>query len=1273
MRIVAEEENYASGSKGRKSYSESEPETLKNYLDIWKSNPSYEDEKKSISIAKGISLLLLFFFIFLIPTFMVSLNIIIAVSVSVLFLVAFIYVFQDNFFGFKNFISYRFRNLVQFNPFDDYLFFTLESDDHTVYLSNKKDLTTVAIRMFEIKKMAEGITPSLNGFFKSLNEHNIPYTYQVVHKPILSKKSKGDGINRPYKMSIIFSIYHSTKGILNNRKLEGLREKIEANTITIDSNLKAIFHHFKVHEPLEKEEVIEAIKTFSLQGSKSHISQEKTFEDIKYKEINPFLFLKVFLIGFIVIYTIILLVLLGWPLTIIGIFVIAEIIALIYIWYREILYQFTLKNLQHNNQCKLTVPFKNVDFYLYREFPGCLFTYIDNRLLTATKIYNLSYAAPKLIPSDKGYLIPFCHPDRFYSSIIGKDIPFRYTVMMEPLLYYYFDKEGNKEKFIKNRTRNQLKGKIQSEQDGKEWLDQRSGVWRTTLTLSTLTYKKTSHFKVRYLQELGNKLYRQALEVKNSFKSHFLSFELILLRHNKLLSGYIGNAVKNREFRLNGSHLRYLLFQGKSLIQITAISSQFQKGLEVILPAEYISPIQLESDIVFGSTINMESVEEEKAAGLTIEQAHNVLITNGTSKDRELLSMKIVSELIIENIPSIIFDFTGNFSKLLHFFKSTQYENRLLHFTLGKTFTVDPLHSGIPYDENNRIYLDYVADAYALAFQKSEKEMVIFNSDIKNNPEIDISQLNIELKNELESRRQPMNTNVLYELTEHKDVFFHSSEDNLQNKTDVLTFIQNDKTIILDLSKSNEIKEQLFLAFIIISKIIHFIHEQDEYIPKIIILPFLDTFFDGYFLERHYYKNKVLKFLDPLTETDFGLIFSTEQIHSVHMNFLNYFKNIIAFRTEDNRDINLLKNMLRLDDTHGQGVYSKRRNTTYQIRNLVSMKPDEVLMRRSDLYQSFPVRIDIDNLKHLEPMKHKKIMKFMKRQGYDLKRQEEQIEEKTQKSIPEKDFGLYYNYWKAKKGEKVEEGIIPRFLKTIKKADKVALIGRLVKEELLKFIKNEAMKTTQNNREIRTIRDNLFRILVKHHYLVEDHPKHAGGNEAMITCYSVGPQFEKALNDSYESKKGTMTNVSIENIVNESGIDFDFKNDEIQDGNFRDAIIKIMYEKYYDLFTIYKTLNEGNYMEALEFEKNLLRSFLIDLYQEIYRSDGVVTKKTLEEFIDKIKQQTDFPFDKNEIISYLEKCEGMNPDDIDLESGVREIYNYLSNFFNVIQEKALKV
>lgn len=1255
----------------KKSHDGDFEETLDNYLNIWQINPSFKDINTNLAALKVISLTILTIF-FIVSAYLLSLNLILSVCIGFIVLIGFISVFRDNFFNLK----FSFRKFINIDPFEKLFFFLLKDDSNTLFFTNRKDLKTSAMSIFKVKVIPENVSPTLNKFIRSLNELKIPYSYQVAQIPLFeptNNRDYKDSARKRYHINsitsfqtiIYFSIFYDIAGILSQRKMEILRVRLREYRDAIKSNFSANFYHFNI-KLLSGDELLRALRGFILKvntnNRNNNIPEENDYKVPARKSELPKTLSGLILCSFLVVYTSYILLIFGLSLLIIVIINLLILIIVISLWWRELLFQFSRVNLNRIEGLTAVNPFKNIDFYRFKEHPDSIFLHINKKILVNVKMLNLKYASPLFHNK-----LPFCYPNKFYRPLINQKIPFTYTLDAAPLSYYMFDKEAYK--YLNIRSKYSIV-RVESDEEGEDWLAIRGGVWKTILTISAFSYVFTNFTnfpKINEIISLENELTRNIISLLNNFKMNYHSFQLVPLKNQKLISGFLLQTLKNKHFRLGGTHLNYLFFQGKALILLTEISPEFRRSVETRIAAEFNTPLQLENFITFGHTFNTEFLEEEVPVGFLLEQLHNLLIVNGSSRSREVLAMKLVSELVKAQVPSLVFDFNGNWSKLINYFNGSRYEDEFLYFKLGSAFKIDLIRSGDPYDVNNTDYLDYMFDAYALAFKKYENTMDMFKNTILRNPDIDISTLNLELKNVQDWKKSPITDTMISlfdEFTQRDIAFFHNSRGENREEITFLDFIKDDRTVIIDLSISNEFKKQVFIMFVLLSKIIHYIKNNNDFLPKFIVAPHLDLFFEGLYLDKTSNYGKIDKFLDPLRYEGFGMIFSANQVRYLHNNVFNYFSDMVAFRTTDKRDIAVLKNQMSLQELHGTGYYSTSRNNSYQIDYLMSMKSDEALIKRSDIYQTFPAKIDAEEIQKITPMEYDEIVEYMKRQGYDLMCTEKRLLEQTKKTIFEKDLGSYSMF--------LEE--IIKFLKALKSMDKIGnLYKAKIKEELKKSIYKKAVKITKNKKKLETLRDELFNILVTHGYLVESHPKSAGGSQSIATSYAVGDKYQIAVDDYFEMKN-SLPDVYIETLEKSINTKDNIKNiftptlEFLKEADFENALAKSLSQLYQDLFKIHKFVNNDDCESALKIEKELMQKFLINLYKELYNVNYMITEKDLEDFTIYLTRNKKLPFSHKEFQNYLNYFDVIiNINEHTIELHVREAYELFSKFFNQIQ------
>ena len=110
--------------------------------------------------------------------------------------------------------------------------------------------------------------------------------------------------------------------------------------------------------------------------------------------------------------------------------------------------------------------------------------------------------------------------------------------------------------------------------------------------------------------------------------------------------------------------------------------------------------------------------------------------------------MKIVGELIENHIPSIVFDFSGNWTKLIKLYEKSRLANEFLYFKLGSSFNVNLLHSELgEVDKSNPRYLNYFYDVYAMAFKTHQKNIDTLKEVVLKNRNMSLSSITLDIKN----------------------------------------------------------------------------------------------------------------------------------------------------------------------------------------------------------------------------------------------------------------------------------------------------------------------------------------------------------------------------------------------------------------------------------------------------------------------------------------------------------------------------------------------
>ncbi len=1257
-------DEYPEYDKKQKKVAIKQEEENRDYLDIWKINPSFKDVHIKYSIGKTIFVITITLAIILSMYVMTHL-LLFSVGVGIMFCVGFTIVFHDEFYFLRYFFRFLTRGKTMLNPFEDFAFWYTKEDLSTLYMSNRKDAVHIVLRIYQIKVIAENVEPAIKQFVKALSLSNgrISYSYQIVQKPITILSTTKPDRDHTLKSlhsrgaTIYFSVYTRQKGHLTNRVINKLQYTISQYSNNLKSSIVSNFHHFQA-VLLSGSTLMNAVRTFYLKDRtpifESTIDKKGALHSNNSHMIWKFLACIGLLLYFDYFF---------FHLRFHFFYILAInagfIFIFIVLWWRSLIYQVSKSKLIKADNIIVAKPFDGLRFYHIRKCPYSLFMHIDNHLLIGTKMVNLKYVRRR----------PFCLLGKFIESLNNHKINFSYTLKNRPISFYEFYENGRRHlRETPHTVQYKLSPSdyavfnIQNRDDENRWLRARSGMWYTMLTMGVHSYRFIDASRLtdeNLFLEMENELIVQIDALRGAFNLNFQAYEIEEVRTTPLISGILFTALKQNLFRLNGTHLDYVMFQGANMHPLANIVNILKKGARTEIAAEFNTPLYLENDIMIGYTINTEVLEREVPFGFTREQLNNLLIVNGAPKYRDLLAMKVVLELLKVSMPSIIFDFSGEWSRLLSSLENTPLQKTILYFRYRSSFIVDPIKSDIPYDKHHSEYLEYIYHAFGLALKKEDRTVEMFRQTIQRNPEMDLSSINMSLKNQSEWERSSASDHLLTIFAD-----FAPDELNFFKKENVIAndFVSSNKTIIIDLSIFNELKKKLFVTFVILSKLIHYCDHHDDYHPKIVYIPYLDNIFDSFFLDRGKNYDKIDIFLEPLVKKGFGLICSAHQIKNLHPNALHYFLNYMTLRATNKSDIAILRNVMNLQEFEGTGYYSTSRKHAYQLQYLKNMRDNIALVRRNDIDQPFPVIIDWKDIQRQPPLPYKKIAEFMESQGYDVKTSEKKILESAQETLFQIDLGHYYIYIKE----------IIKFMDYIQRIDKVGnLYTQKLKESLKEFLYPAISPKTQKKEHIKKIRDGILETLIRHGYLVEDHPKRAGGGEALRTSYSVGQRYHEALKDYWNVKGRVDNEFQAEVLDKESGsLDEVFPGQKrkfiIVKKDLKDALVRELTDLNYDMFKIYRYIEIEDFSNALKIEHELLKRYLMSVCRHYYNAETVVLTE-FNSFLGVLGTSEGFPFTKQELINYIDKHQFIKVEESDIESLTKEIYQEISEFFVKLQ------
>jgi hypothetical protein len=316
-------------------------------------------------------------------------------------------------------------------------------------------------------------------------------------------------------------------------------------------------------------------------------------------------------------------------------------------------------------------------------------------------------------------------------------------------------------------------------------------------------------------------------------------------------------------------------------------------------------------------------------------------------------------------------------------------------------------------------------------------------------------------------------------------------------------------------------------------------------------------------------------------------------------------------------------------------------------------------MKRSDIDQSFPVLLQIEDVNDAKVMQYHEIVNHMDTQGYDLKFSEKKILRLAQKTKFERDLGEYI----------VFRNELIKFFKQIKAVQSVAgLYERKLKKVLLEYLHPKlSQHYSQNKKQITMIRDTIYKILCKHDYLVEDHPRAAGGGQSTRTCLIIGPAYEKAIQEYYEAKANDPAHIAFNVIKKESTGVSRFLTPKLSpetEVNLKNALILNFDGKMVrKLISIKSSIESKQYTSSLKELKNFIPDYFKKCYVQFYHPDNEITKNNVVQFINLISDIQGFPFCNDELLNLFERCENIEVELNNLEHLSHEICNLVYDWY----------
>jgi len=253
---------------------------------------------------------------------------------------------------------------------------------------------------------------------------------------------------------------------------------------------------------------------------------------------------------------------------------------------------------------------------------------------------------------------------------------------------------------------------------------------------------------------------------------------------------------------------------------------------------------------------------------------------------------------------------------------------------------------------------------------------------------------------------------------------------------------------------------------------------------------------------------------------------------------------------------------------------------------------------------------------------------------------------------------------------------IIKFIDSISTIDQIGnLYKKKLKDDLKNFLYPVLKEKTQRRDHMKKIRDNILNILIKHRYIVENHPRRAGGGEATRTSFSIGPRYQEALKDYYRVKGRQGRDFQVE-VLETERMDSDNLADIfpeqprkyiIPEENLKGALSREIGDLYHNIFKIYHYIKQADFSTAIKIQMGVVKNFLRGVYRHFYNEDTVVQQR-FNSFLTVLEKTEGFPYSKQELIDLIDTPHHINLDIVDVEEVAHNMYQSVSSFFQKINQ-----
>jgi len=599
--------------------------------------------------------------------------------------------------------------------------------------------------------------------------------------------------------------------------------------------------------------------------------------------------------------------------------------------------------------CKEFEVSSHINCSFLREFKEILFV-SDNKILKGIGIFKIK-KIPISLQGSKERLIRSLYDQQvpFFVSQLGapKDTePFikNYTSTQSHGLtletQFIFPAESERPSEDKDTTYKPLPPQVQEAQ----W-EARGGPWDGRFLIGSCRSLAVDRDTELARMVLYRQLLTDLLKIRDVFQNEYPHTELEPLCGKELVAALrlLVTGAAQPSWQLTGEELVHHYLQVPQIVR---------KSMNHHYPAEFITPTNAQFDLEIGRAFETEFQKAQTPTGLRLDDMQQgILAVGGTAEQRFELNTKLVQQYVNQGGTYIIITKNKNWRRLLDLCSDACV------LRLDEDIRLNPMDpEGTDLIVYSYLLTQVFAQTFNLARGAYQQLLDLVTICLSGPVAADLTTLKSKLTDQLS---EPHADNFRELKTIHR-FLLNSSRGKLGKVLGSTSFtfneiIEQNSLTILEIDVKAQISSQ-FIVLCMLAKILaHGLNNPNQ---KCTVL--VDQADHLAPLDPQYYKARELEpyFLDwvyRFHEDKLGLHLNLQNPSRVPPIILNSFKTILAYKITSFENLRIVRDLLQLFDD--RVVHSRNRHHNHQVEYLQTLPNNQLLMKRADLTNTYPVQI----------------------------------------------------------------------------------------------------------------------------------------------------------------------------------------------------------------------------------------------------------------------------------------------------------------------------